>query len=204
MHFCRPEHWALMLFSWPILVQWKCIHFIQQLHVHFRVFCASWMNWVGTSTPAHRNSTSCARFIVKVHKTVICSSGETGLRDTQRTQWNASMGTQCGSSRKRVCCSGETRSSAQGNCSAKSLAASVLSWILPCSSILPCPPCLPLVILSRGVAGGGEGGLAGGRGGGRGRGRGQGHFSPAAIHCTTTRCFALKGLRTMSYRQRTH
>ncbi len=33
-------------------------------------------------------------------------------------------------------------SSAQGNCSAKSLAL-VMSSILPCSSILPGPPCLP-------------------------------------------------------------
>ncbi len=38
----------------------------------------------------------------------------------------------------------KTRSSAQGNCSAKSLAASVMS------SILPCPPCLPPVMLSGG------------------------------------------------------
>ncbi len=43
-----------------------------------------------------------------------------------------------------------TRSSAQGNCSAKSLAASVMSSILPCSSILPGPPCSPPVILSGG------------------------------------------------------
>ncbi len=72
-----------------------------------------------------------------------------------------------------------TRSSAQGNCSAKSLAVSVMSPILPCSSIIPCPPCLPPVMLSTGglpPAGGshlqqegsclwwgGEGGL-GGRG----------------------------------------
>ncbi len=44
----------------------------------------------------------------------------------------------------------QTRSSAQGNCSAKSLAASVMSSILPCSSILPGPPCPPPVILSLG------------------------------------------------------
>ncbi len=42
-----------------------------------------------------------------------------------------------------------------------------------------------------GGSGRGRGGLAGGRGGGRG------HFSPADIYCTTTWCFALKGLRTM-------
>ena len=76
----------------------------------------------------------------------------------------------------------QTRSSAQGNCSAKSLAASVMSSILHCSSILPCPPCLPPVILT------GGGGLA--------MGGGRGHFSPAAIYCTATWCFALKGLRT--------
>ncbi len=52
----------------------------------------------------------------------------------------------------------------------------------------------------------GEEGLAGGGGRGSGRGEGKrgsgrgrggwGHFSPAAIYCTTTWCFALKGLRT--------
>ncbi len=46
--------------------------------------------------------------------------------------------------------SDETRSSTQGNCSAKSLAASVISSVLPCSSILPYPPCLPPVMLSQG------------------------------------------------------
>ncbi len=43
-----------------------------------------------------------------------------------------------------------TRSSAQGNCSAKSLAASVMS------SIFPCPPCLPPVMLSTRWGGGGS------------------------------------------------
>ena len=40
---------------------------------------------------------------------------------------------------------------------------------------------------------GGEGGLGKGKGFG---GRGRGHFHPPAIYCTTTWCFALKGLRT--------
>ncbi len=78
----------------------------------------------------------------------------------------------------------ETRSSAQGNCSAKSLAASVMSLIIPCSSILPCPPCPPPVMLSTGGSIWGvwpQGGSMGGRG----------HFGPAAIYCTTTWCFAL-------------
>ncbi len=57
----------------------------------------------------------------------------------------------------------EKISSAQGNCSAKSLAALVMS------SILPCPPCLPPVMLSVYVWGSGCGGL---------RGRGQGTFHP--------------------------
>ncbi len=81
-----------------------------------------------------------------------------------------------------------TRSSAQGNCSAKSLAASVMSSILPCLSILPCPPCLPPVILSAGghpaVGGSGCGGCLGrgeGVGGGEGGG-GRGHFHLPAIH----------------------
>ncbi len=57
----------------------------------------------------------------------------------------------------------ETRSSAQGNCSAKSLEASVMS------SILPCPPCLPPVMLYAVHRGGvclWWGGLAGGGGSG--------------------------------------
>ncbi len=89
-----------------------------------------------------------------------------------------------------------TRSSAQGNCSAKSLVASVMLSILPCSSILPSPPCLPPVMLS--VGGAAAWGVrpqgvwvGGGLGGG-----GRGHFIHIAIHCTTTWCFALKGLRT--------
>ncbi len=66
----------------------------------------------------------------------------------------------------------ETRSSAQGNCSAKSLLASVMSSILPCLSILPGPPCL-LPIMQGGVS---CGGVRQGRG--LGEGRGQGIFHP--------------------------
>ncbi len=104
-----------------------------------------------------------------------------------------------------------TRSSAQGNCSAKSLAGSVMSSILPCSSILSCPPCLPPVMLSmggcpasgRGGVQQGEGSLAGGGGGGSGRGGGgQGTFQSSCHNCTTTWCFALKGLRTNRTRRR--
>ena len=85
-----------------------------------------------------------------------------------------------------------------------------MSSILPCSSILPGPPCPPPVMLSVGGGGlatgvwpqggsGHRGGLAMGgfhRGEGvRGEG-GRGHFGPAAIYCTATWCFALKGFRT--------
>ncbi len=63
------------------------------------------------------------------------------------------------------------RSSAQGNCSAKSLAPSCYLW-------------------GGGLAAGGFGQGVGGGGGGRG------HFHPPAIYCTTTWCFALNGLRT--------
>ncbi len=93
-----------------------------------------------------------------------------------------------------------TRSSAQ------SLAVLVMLSILPCSSILPCP-CLPPVMLYA-VHGGSclqrgkvclqQGGPAFSRGrGGLVGGGGRGHFNPAAIYCTITWCFALKGLRTM-------
>ena len=41
-----------------------------------------------------------------------------------------------------------------------------------------------------------RGGSTGGGGSHRGEG-GRGHFGPAAIYCTTTWCFALKGLRTI-------
>ncbi len=67
----------------------------------------------------------------------------------------------------------KTRSSAQGNCNTKSLAVSVISSFLPCLSILPCPPCLPPVMLSAsrvqllgGLAVGGLGreGVGGGEG----------------------------------------
>ncbi len=77
-----------------------------------------------------------------------------------------------------------TRSSAQGNCSAKSLAP-VMS-ILHCSSILPYHPYLPPVMLSVGggsshggvwMQGGSSGEGGWGRGGGLG-GRGQGTFHP--------------------------
>ncbi len=80
----------------------------------------------------------------------------------------------------------KTRSSAQGNCSAKSLAASVMSSILPCSSILPYPPYLPPVMLSTRrvlpLAGGSASGrrVLQGEGVPWGEGAG-GHFSPAAI-----------------------
>ncbi len=71
------------------------------------------------------------------------------------------------------------------------------------SPILPCPPCLPQGggVWGQGVQG--QGGPGGGRGVGGGgwgrgfRGRGRGHFIHLAIYCTTTWCFALKGLRTM-------
>ena len=64
-----------------------------------------------------------------------------------------------------------TRSSAQGNCSAKSLAGNVVDSSL---SSLSSP-------------------WASSRGGVGGRG----HFIHLAIYCTTTWCFALKGLRTI-------
>ncbi len=99
-----------------------------------------------------------------------------------------------------------TSSSAQGNCSAKSLAASVMS------SILPFPPCLPQPGFGRGgvppPAGGsclqpgvgGSGGERGGSvgGGGSGRGEGAGDISVQLPYTAlvTTWCFALKGLRT--------
>ncbi len=82
-----------------------------------------------------------------------------------RTQEKRSMRMQCPSlqSNGYAKATSETRSSDQGNCSAKSLAPVMLS-------ILPCPPCL--------LRGGG--GSSGGRGRGRGlgRGRGQGTFHP--------------------------
>ncbi len=83
----------------------------------------------------------------------------------------------------------EIRSRAQGNCSAKSLAGNVADSSLSSLS-------------SRGGsrAGGSRGGLgAGGWGGGGGSGgEGRGHFIHLAIHCTTTWCFAPKGLRTIN------
>ncbi len=62
------------------------------------------------------------------------------------------------------------------------------------SLILPCPPCL----LHAG--GGGFPGSRRGSGWGRGiegGGGGRGYFIHLGIYCTTTWCFALKGLRTM-------
>ncbi len=44
----------------------------------------------------------------------------------------------------------------------------------------------------------GESGGGGSRGGGAKGEGGRGHFIHLAIYCTTTWCFALKGLRTMS------
>ncbi len=91
-----------------------------------------------------------------------------------------------------------TRSSAQGNCSAKSLAGNVINSSLSFLS-------------SRGGVQG-QGGLGGGlgRGGGWGGGEGfgegegdlggggRGHCIHLAIYCTATWCFALKGLRTIT------
>ncbi len=74
-------------------------------------------------------------------------------------------------------------------------ATAVRSPLPAMSSILPCPPCLPHVMLSTpGVQGGsrGRGGLGAGgssRGGVK-RGGGRGHFIHLGIHCTTTWCFA--------------
>ncbi len=76
-------------------------------------------------------------------------------------------------------------SSAQGNCSAKSLAALVMLSILPCSSILPCLPPVKLSIRGPAVGGWPQGVQVGeGRGGGSG-GRGQGTFHPPChiLHC---------------------
>ncbi len=93
------------------------------------------------------------------------------------------------------------RSSAQGNCSAKSLAALVMLSILLCSSILPCPPCLPPAMLSM-EGGSGLGGVwpwgvqVGG--GGLGEGRGQGTFHPPCHILHYHMVLAQKGLRTIS------
>ncbi len=76
-----------------------------------------------------------------------------------------------------------TRSSAQGNCSANSLAASVMSSILPCFSILPCPPCLPPVMLSRGGGSSHRGGSAAGEVWVGGWGSGAGDIS-STLPCT--------------------
>ncbi len=88
----------------------------------------------------------------------------------------------------------QTRSSAQGNCSAKSLAASVMSSILLSSSILPGPPCPPPVILSwggclamgglatGGVGRGGKGGPQGDRGIPQGEGQGISWSSCHILH----------------------
>ncbi len=68
-----------------------------------------------------------------------------------------------------------TRSTAQGNCSAKSLAGNVIDSSLS-----------PLSSTSH----------AGWRGGVQVGGGGREHFIHLAMYCTTTWCFALKGLRT--------
>ncbi len=85
------------------------------------------------------------------------------------------------------CVTIETRSSAQGNCSAKSLAGYVVD-----SSLSSLPSLW---------GSGGGGGLVGERGWGRGRRGGRGYFIHLAIYCTTTWCFALKGLRTTNNRK---
>ncbi len=74
-------------------------------------------------------------------------------------------------------------------------ATAVRSPVMPL--ILPCPPCLLRGggVQQGGVGSGGGGGPAGGLGGGGG---GKGHFIQPVIYCTTTWCFALKGLRTMN------
>ncbi len=76
---------------------------------------------------------------------------------------------------KRVYCTRKTRSSAQGKSSAKSLAGNVVNSSL--FIILPCPPCLPPVMLSTGGGVqpwglGWAGGVWGGGGGLEGRGVG--------------------------------
>ncbi len=107
-----------------------------------------------------------------------------------------------------VCVDKYVGSSAQGNCSAKSFAALVMSSILPCSSNLPCPPCLPPIMLSTGWGGSSYRGFGHRRGFGWGEGvregegakggGGRAYFIHPAIYCTTTWCYALKGLRTIN------
>ncbi len=86
----------------------------------------------------------------------------------------------------------ETRSSAQGNCSAKSLAGNVTDSSL--SSLYSAKEGSG----GKGVWGRGFGGRGVGEGeGGAQGGGGRGHFIHLAIYCTTTWCIALKGLRTI-------
>ncbi len=59
-------------------------------------------------------------------------------------------------------------------------------------SFLFCPP--PVMLSMEGGSAGGGVWPGGSMGGGRG------HFGPAAMYCTTTWCFALKGLRTINVR----
>ncbi len=106
--------------------------------------------------------------------------------------WGDKMGAapwDVGSIRGGGGCTCPTRSSAQGNCSAKSLAGDVVNSSLSSLSSL-----WGVQWGEGGLVGGG--GLAGGGGGGGGGGRG--HFIHPAIYCTTTWSFALKGLRTMT------
>ncbi len=81
----------------------------------------------------------------------------------------------------------ETRSSAQGNCSVKSLGSSVVDSSLSSLSS---------------TSHAGQGGFGVGGVWGRGPGWGRGVWGEAGIHlaiyCTTTWCFALKGLRTIN------
>ncbi len=79
-----------------------------------------------------------------------------------------------------------TRSSAQDNCSAKSLAGNVADSSLSSLSSTGGPG-------ARGFGGRGLERGTGAKGGG-----GRGHFIHLAIYCTTTWCFTLKGLRTTS------
>ncbi len=77
------------------------------------------------------------------------------------------------------------------------------------SSILPCPPCLPQVMLSTGWGGSRGRGVQGwgvwARGEGLGRGRGveggggRGHFVHLAIYCITTWCFVLRDFEQLIF-----
>ena len=88
----------------------------------------------------------------------------------------------------------ETRSSAQGKCSAKSLAGKVTDSSI--SFFLVFHRGGPRVGGVLGLGGLGVGGGLGEGGGVKGGG-GRGHFIYLAIYCTTTWCFAREGLRTI-------